>query len=101
MSIDHYYTQQDGKWVRIDDYVFSKEWRDDERPDFHTDFWVDLAHGGRLIHGSVLIMDERYYFSDREAAIDFYLEGWKVRQALDDDGKGIGLDHSGLYLGGA
>jgi len=34
------------------------------------------------------------------SAIDFYLEGWKERKYLDDDGKEMGLDHSGLYLRG-
>jgi hypothetical protein len=98
--MDHYYAQQDGKWVRIDDYVFSDRRREDD-PDFRTDFWVDLSHGDRLINGGVLfMMYERYYFPDRKAALDFYLEGWKERQFLDEDGNGIGLEHNGLYLEG-
>jgi hypothetical protein len=45
-------------------------------------------------------VDERYYFSDLTSALDFYLDGWRDRQFVDDDGKGIGLDHSGLYSRG-
>jgi hypothetical protein len=44
--------------------------------------------------------DERYYFSDFPPALEFYLEGWKKRQFLDDDDQPCGLDHSGLYSGG-
>ena len=64
-------------------------------PDFHTDFWVDICHGGNCL------IDERYYFADLASALDFYLKGWKERQYLDDDGKDMGLDHSGLYSRGA
>ena len=94
MSIDHYYTLQNGKFVCIDAFVFSKRWREDERPDFHTDFWVDIAHAG------CFLIDERYYFPDQSTALDFYLEGWRQRQFVDDKGNGVGLHHSGLYVNG-
>ena len=93
MSIDHYYAQHDGKWVCIDDYVFS-DVRQEDDPDFRTDFWVDISHGRNLA------MDERFYFSDRRAAIDFYLEGCQECQYFDDDGNPYGIAHTGLYLVG-
>ena len=93
MSIDHYYARRDGKWLRIDDYVFSDRRREDD-PDFSTAFWVDICHGRNFC------IDERYYFPDRGSAIDFYSKGWKERQFLDDVGNEVGLDHSGLYLEG-
>jgi len=34
------------------------------------------------------------------SALDFYVEGWRQRQYLDDDGDGVGLDHKGLYSRG-
>jgi len=97
MSIDHYYTQIDGKWVRTNMRIVNGEWEyipDEERPDFHTDFWVDICHGGNNL------TDERYYFNDLSSALDFYREGWRQRQYLDDDGNEAGLDHSGLYSRG-
>ena len=97
MSIDHYYIQIDGKWVNTDTRVVNGEWEyipDDERPDFHTDFWVDICHGGGYL------IDERYYFADLASALEFYMEGCKKRQYLDRDGKEMGLDHSGLYSRG-
>lgn len=97
MSIDHYYTQIDGNWVNTDTRVVNGKWEyipNDERPDFHTDFWVDICHGGGYL------IDERYYFADLASALDFYLEGWQERQYVDRDGKKMGLDHSGLYSRG-
>jgi hypothetical protein len=104
MSIDHYYTQIDGNWVNTDMRVVNtdmcavnKEWEyipDEEGPDFRTDFWVDICHGGGYV------VDERYYFADLASALDFYLEGWQERQYVNRDGKKIGLDHSGLYTDG-
>ena len=97
MSIDHYYTKIDGLWVRTNMRVVNGEWEyipEDEMPDFHTDFWVNICHGGNCL------IDERYYFADLASALDFYLKGWKERQYLDDDGKDMGLDHSGLYSRG-
>lgn len=97
MSIDHYYTQIDGNWVNTETCVVNGKWEyipDDERPDFPTDFWVDICHGGGYL------IDERYYFVDLGSALDFYLEGWKERQYVDRDGKKMGLDHSGLYSRG-
>jgi hypothetical protein len=38
--------------------------------------------------------------ADLASALGFYLEGRKEHQYLDDDGKEMGLDHSGLYSGG-
>jgi hypothetical protein len=94
MSIDHYYTKIDGRWVRTNMRVVNGKWEyipEDEIPDFHTDFWVDICHGGNGL------IDERYYFADLASALDFYLRGWKERQYLDDDGKEMGLDKRGLY----
>jgi len=95
MSIDHYYTQIEGQWVRTNQRVVDGHWEtipEDERPDFRTDFWVDICH--------IALIDERYYFPDLASALDFYLDGWKERQYLDDNGKEAGLDHSGLYSRG-
>jgi len=97
MSIDHYYAKIDGQWVRFNMCVVDGHWEyipDVEVPDFHTDFWVDICHGGGYL------IDERYYFADLASAIDFYQEGWKECQYLDADGKEMGLDHSGLYSRG-
>lgn len=97
MSIDHYYTQIDGKWVRTNQRVVDGHWEtipDDERPDFRTDFWVDLCHGGGAL------VDERYYCPDLASAMEFYVEGWKCRQYLDKDGQACSLDHIGLYSRG-
>lgn len=44
--------------------------------------------------------DCRYYFHDLASALEFYLEGWRQRQYLDDDGNGVGLDQKGLYSRG-
>lgn len=87
----------DGNWVRANMHVVNGEWEyiPDERPDFRTDFWVDVCHGGNVM------VDERYYFPDLASALDFYLEGWRERQYLHDDGTDVGLDHSGLYSRGA
>lgn len=97
MSIDHYYMQIDGNWVDTDMRVVNGEWEyipDDERPDFHTDFWLDICHNWPCV-------DERYYFPDLASAFDFYVEGWKDRQYLHDDSvTPTGLDHSGLYSRG-
>jgi len=81
MSIDRYYAQRDGKWVCTD-------------VRFEKDFWVDISHGRNFL------IDERYYFDDLTSALDFYLEGWRPRQFLDDDGNEVGLDHKGLYSQG-
>jgi hypothetical protein len=97
MSIDRYYTKIDGQWTRADMRVIdgkrgsvpSDEWQS-----LCTDSWVDICHGGGIL------IDERYYFADLASALDFYLEGWKERQYLDDNGEGVGLDHSGLYSRG-
>ena len=97
MSIDHYYIQIDGNWANTDTRVFNGRWEyipDDERPDFPTDFCVDICHGGGYL------IDEHYYFADLASALDFYLDGWKKRQYVDHDGKKMGLDHSGLYSRG-
>ena len=97
MSIDHYYTQIDGKWVRTNMRIVNGEWEyipDEERPDFHTNFWVDICHGGTYL------TDERYYFDDLSSALEFYLEGWRKRQYLDRNGNEVGLDHKGLYSRG-
>ena len=82
MSIDHYYTLVDEKWVRIYEEVH------------FSDFWVDICHDGGLL------VDERYYFQDLASALDFYREGWKVRGYLDDGGQPCALDYSGLYSRG-
>lgn len=96
MSIDRYYTQIDGKWVRA-----NMRWVepadcivDDYQRDFQTDLWVDISHGRNVL------IDERYYFRNLTSALDFYIEGWKQRQYLDDDGNRVGLDHKGLYSQG-
>jgi len=66
MSIDRYYTLLGGDFVRIyEEIEFSA-------------FWVDLCHGG----GDLI--DERYYFPDLASATEFYLEGWKDRQFVDE-----------------
>jgi len=97
MSIDRYYTKIDGQWERADMRVVNgtQEYLSvDEMQDNVTKFWVDICHGGGYL------VDERYYFRDLASALDFYLEGWKDCQYLDDDGKEVGLDHSGLYSRG-
>lgn len=97
MSIDHYYTQVDGKWMRTNMRWVNGAWEhisDDQHRDFQSDFWVDISHG------RTFLIDERYYFHDLASALDFYMEGWKQRQYLDDDGTGVGLDHKGLYSRG-
>jgi len=85
MSIDRYYKQTDGKWEDI---------ADEQRWVFQTDFWVDISYGRNIL------IDERYYFDDLASALEFYLEGWRQRQYLDDEGNGVGLDHKGLYSQG-
>jgi|ERR1019366_1180965 hypothetical protein len=97
MSIDRYFKQTNGNWVRIDARTVDGENEyipQQELQDLTTEFWVDISHGANLP------IDERYYFSDLASAIDFYSEGWKERQYLDEDGKEMGLDHSGLYSRG-
>jgi hypothetical protein len=96
MSIDSYFTEVNGTWVRVylpavhgGEYVPNAK-----RPDFCTDFWVDIRHGGNKL------TEERYYFPDLASAFDFYLGGWKTRQFLDDENNELGLDHSGLYSRG-
>jgi hypothetical protein len=94
MSIDRCYKQIDGKWVRTDT---NGEWEysaDDQRRDFKTHFWVDISHGRNFL------IDERYYFHDLASALEFYVEGWRQRQYVDDDDNGVGLDHKGLYSRG-
>lgn len=89
MSIDHYYAKRDGKWKNM-----NAEDVEDERADVREDFWVDICHGGAYL------VDERYYFPDMASALDFYLDGWKGRQYLDENGRPCGIDHSGLYSRG-
>src|ERR1035441_1454344 len=84
MSIDRYFKQTNGNWVRIDARTVDGENEyipQQELQDLTTEFWVDISHGANLP------IDERYYFSDLASAIDFYSEGWKERQYLDEDGK--------------
>jgi hypothetical protein len=85
MSIDRYYEQMAGEWECI---------ADDQRRDLQTDFWVDISHG------RTTLVDERYYFHDLASALEFYLEGWRKRQYLDNEGNGVGFDHRGLYSRG-
>jgi hypothetical protein len=95
MSIDHYYTKIDGQWVCTNLHVIGgNNIPAGDRPNFHTDFWVDICHGGDVL------IDERYYFEDLASALEFYLDGWRDRQLLGDDEKSLGLDHSGLYSRG-
>jgi hypothetical protein len=83
MSIDSYFLQQsNGSFRRINP----------RRED--TDIWVDVAHGKNVL------VDERYYFTDLAQALAFYESDCKTRQFLDDDGRTIGIDHSGLYAKG-
>ena len=84
MSIDRYYTQTDGEWVRANLRC----------RDFQTDFWVDVSHG------KTTLTDERYYFHNLTSALDFYIEGWRQRQYLDEDDNEVGIDHKGLYSEG-
>jgi hypothetical protein len=93
MSIDRYFVQIDSKWVRINPGSVDVEFSDFNPADLY-DFWVDICHGANF---SVY---ERYYFSDLVSALNFYLDGWRNRQYVGDDGKGLGLDHSGLYSRG-
>ena len=94
MSIDRYYTQINGKWVRKDMRWDSGMRCSGQFRDLQTDFWVDICHGRNIL------IDERYYFDNLASALEFYLEGWRQRQYLDDDGNGVGLDHKGLYSRG-
>jgi hypothetical protein len=97
MSVDHYFAKIDDRWKLIDprvtdgrsEYIPPEEWGVP-----CTEFWVDICHGGQFL------IDERYYFTNFTSALEFYLEGWKTRQFLNDDGSGVGLDHSGLYSQG-
>lgn len=94
MSIDNYFIQKDGKWVPVDGCDIQHETNRSVghcAGNFQTDFWVDISHGRNII------VDERYYFDDLASAFDFYLEGWRRRQFIDDDGNGVGLDKKGLY----
>ena len=87
----------DGNWVRANMRVVNGEWEyipDDERPDFRTDFWVDVCHGGNVM------VDERYYFPDLASALDFYLDGWNERQYLHDDGTDVGARPQRAVLAG-
>lgn len=96
MSIDNYYIKIDGRWIRINAVAneSSKSIPDGGKSDFHTDFWVDICHGGNYL------TEERYYFEDLASALDFYQDRWKNVQFVGEDGKGLGLDHSGLYSRG-
>lgn len=82
MSIDRYYSQIDGKWVRISP----------QAPP--SNYWVDVAHGGNHL------IDERYYFPDLSSAFAFYEDGWRERLLEMPEGGPAGLDHSGLYSNG-
>lgn len=84
-EIDSYYRQSQGKWELIATV------RDDYVPHFDI-FWVDICHRGES--------PDRYYFDELAPALEFYREGWKEHQYLDNNGKGIGLDHKGLYSRG-
>jgi hypothetical protein len=97
MSIDRYYTQIDGRWVRTNIRAINKSSEpisDGQRSDFHTEFWVDICHGGNVL------IDERYYFEDLASALDFYLDGWRDREFVLEDGERLDLSHSGLYSRG-
>lgn len=97
MCFDHWYKQIHGELVRIDTRLVNGEWEDiptEEMLAYCTEFWVDVAHGANYA------IQERYYFPDLESAVKFYLDGWKERQYLDEDGKEVGLDHSALYSRG-
>jgi len=85
MSIDRYYAHVDGKWNKLGEAELSN---------VHTDFWVDLCHGGNAL------TDERYFFNSLADAQEFYLTGWEERQYCNDDDQPVGLDHAGLYSGG-
>jgi len=85
MSIDRFFTRCDGGWKKLNDNDLQL---------LHTDYWVDVSHGANIL------IDERYYFSSLADAQEFYLEGWKERQFLDNDNQPVGLDHKGLYSRG-
>jgi hypothetical protein len=87
MSIDNHYIKVDGRWARIEPHVGNG-------PNFATEFWVDICHGGNCV------IDERYYFEDLASALAFYLGGWSECEMVGDDGKPLGLSHSGLYSRG-
>jgi hypothetical protein len=97
MSIDNFYTQVDGKWARTNERFVDGHWETIpaiERLDFSKEFWVDMCHGG------CSLIEERYYFPDLPSAVEFYVEGWKERQYLDNDGQPCGIDDIGLYSRG-
>jgi hypothetical protein len=85
MSVDRCYTQNDGKWHKL---------AEAELACCSTDFWVDICHGGNMM------IDERYHCFSLADALEFYSDGWKQREYLDDNGLGCGFDHMGLYSRG-
>lgn len=97
MDIDHFYTKIDGEWVRFNMRVVNDKWEyipEDEVPDFSTDYWVDISYGGNVS------FQDRFYCPDLASAIEFYQEGWKDMQYVDENADGLGLSSSGLYCGG-
>lgn len=85
MSIDRFYVQCDGRWNKLGEAELSN---------VHRDFWVDVFHGANIL------INERYYFFSLADAQEFYREGWKERQYLDDTDQPCGLDHIELYAHG-
>ena len=94
MSIDGYYSRVKDKWLRQEIPVVNGEYIADERPEFQTDFWVDV------FWNAPFVIDERYYFPDLASALAFYEGGWKKRQFLCDDETPCGIDHRALYSQG-
>ncbi len=83
MSLDRYHTQIKAELVYIDPCIPRSLWTyilGDES----QDSWVDICQ--------VIDYGKRYYFPDLASALDFYLDGWKKRQFLDEEGK-KGIDH--------
>jgi hypothetical protein len=97
MSFDYYYAMVDGEWARFNMRVVDGHWEyipDDEVPDFSTDFWIDICHGG----GS--LTDERFYFDDFPFRHRFLLGGLEGVATLGPRRQGDGPRPQGTVLAG-
>lgn len=97
MAIDRCFMQCNGNWFELT--PMTKTWFLNSS----TPIWVDIVHIGDLIDdykAGCHYIDGRFYFDWLADAQEFYKNGWRETQHLDDSGQPSGVDHIDLFADG-